>query len=57
LACPTGAIVFGDRNDNGSQVSLWMSSKRGYLALEEVNVRSSVTYLMKVTNKDAKFHA
>jgi len=56
-ACPTGAIVFGDRNDNGSQVSLWMSSKRGYLALEEVNVRSSVTYLMKVTNKDAKFHA
>jgi MoCo/4Fe-4S cofactor protein with predicted Tat translocation signal len=56
-ACPTGAIVFGDRNDKESQVSKWMGSHRGYLALEEVNVRSSVTYLMKVINKDDKFNA
>jgi len=56
-ACPTGAIVFGDRNDKDSQVSKWMGSQRGYLALEEVNVRSSVTYLMKVVNKDSKFNA
>jgi molybdopterin-containing oxidoreductase family iron-sulfur binding subunit len=34
-----------------------MGSQRGYLALEEVNVRSSVTYLMKVVNKDSKFNA
>ncbi len=56
-ACPTGAIVFGDRNDKESKVSKWMNSHRGYLALEEVNVRSSVTYLMKVVNKDSKFTA
>lgn len=56
-ACPTGAIVFGDRNDKESVVAQWMASDRGYLALEEVNVRSSVTYLMKVVNKDAKFNA
>jgi molybdopterin-containing oxidoreductase family iron-sulfur binding subunit len=54
-ACPTGAITFGDRNDKESQVAKWMGSARGYLALEEVNVRSSVTYLMKVVNKDKKF--
>jgi MoCo/4Fe-4S cofactor protein with predicted Tat translocation signal len=56
-ACPTGAIQFGDRNDQKSVVTKWMESARGYLALEEVNVRSSVTYLMKVTNKDDKFTA
>jgi molybdopterin-containing oxidoreductase family iron-sulfur binding subunit len=56
-ACPTGAITFGDRNDKESQVAKWMGSHRGYLALEEVNVRSSVTYLMKVVNKDTKFLA
>ena len=50
-SCPTGAIMFGDRNDSKSEISTWMSSARGYLALEEVNVRSSVTYLMKVINK------
>lgn len=51
-SCPTGAIMFGDRNDSNSEISKWMSSARGYLALEEVNVRSSVTYLMKVINRD-----
>lgn len=56
-ACPTGAISFGDRNDKESQIAKWMGSHRGYLALEEVNVRSSVTYLMKVINKVEKFNA
>ncbi|EJF53677.1 Fe-S-cluster-containing hydrogenase subunit [Saprospira grandis DSM 2844] len=54
-ACPTGAIAFGDRNDKESQVLAWMESARGYLALEEVNVRSAVTYLMKVQNTDVNF--
>ncbi len=45
-ACPTGAIQFGDRNDKKSEVTKWMESARGYLALEETNVRSSVTYLI-----------
>lgn len=56
-ACPTGAIVFGDRNDTNSLVHKQMYSQRSYLALEEVNVRSSVFYLMKVMNRDANFNA
>jgi molybdopterin-containing oxidoreductase family iron-sulfur binding subunit len=56
-ACGAGCIAFGDKNDETSKVVKWMNSARGYLALEETNVRPSVTYLMKVTNKDAKFTA
>ena len=55
-ACPTGAIVFGDRNDKNSEVAKLMNTKRAYIPLEETNVGSSVTYLMKVTNKDETFN-
>lgn len=54
-ACSTGAIVFGDMNDPNSQVSKMQSMKRAYIPLEETNVRSSVSYLMKVTNRDENF--
>lgn len=50
-ACPTGAIVFGDRNDTTSKVYKMMNEKRTYIPLEEVNVRSSVHYSMKVVNR------
>lgn len=56
-SCPTGGIVFGDRNDKNSRVAKLMASKVTYIPLEEVNVRSSVHYLMKVTNKDEQFTA
>jgi molybdopterin-containing oxidoreductase family iron-sulfur binding subunit len=56
-ACPTGAIVFGDRNDKNSEVWKLMNTQRAYIPLEETNVGSSVTYLMKVTNKDESFNA
>ena len=56
-ACPTGGIVFGDRNDKDSQVYKLMNSKLTYIPLEEVNVRSSVNYMMKVTNTDEEFTA
>lgn len=51
-ACPTGAIVFGDRNDKKSQVAQWIKSDRTYIPLEETNVRSSVFYTMKVINRN-----
>lgn len=54
-ACPAGAIVFGDRNNAKSEVSGLMKSDLAYIPLEETNVRSSVTYMMKVNNKDDKF--
>jgi MoCo/4Fe-4S cofactor protein with predicted Tat translocation signal len=55
-SCPTGAIVFGDRNDKNSQVLKWMKSDRTYIPLEETNVRSSVFYTMKVINRNEKIN-
>jgi molybdopterin-containing oxidoreductase family iron-sulfur binding subunit len=56
-SCPTGGITFGDDNNKDSEVYKLQRTKRSYVALEEVNVRPSVNYLMKVTNKDDKFLA
>ncbi len=56
-ACPTGAITFGDINNKKAEVSKKFSSPLSYEVLEEVNVRSSVRYSMKVTNKDENFDA
>jgi len=54
-ACPSGAIVFGDMNDPNSEVTKLKATKRAYIPIEETNVRSSVSYLMKVDNKDENF--
>ncbi len=53
-SCPTGAIVFGDMNDGNSEVSKIKRRKTSYIALEETNVRSSVDYQMRITNKKAE---
>lgn len=49
-ACPAGAIVFGDTNDETSQVSQSRRDERGFLVLEDLNVRPQITYLAKVRN-------
>lgn len=54
-SCPTGAIVFGDMNDSNSEVTKLKETKRAYIVIEETNVRSSVSYLMKVNNRDEDF--
>ena len=51
-ACPTGAITFGDLNNKGSELVKKLESPLNYLVLEEINVRSAVTYSAKVINKD-----
>jgi len=51
-ACPTGAIVFGDMNDKESELSKLLDLPTNYYVLEETNVRSSVGYQMKITNKN-----
>lgn len=56
-ACPTGAITFGDVNDKKSAISKKLKSDLNYTALEEINVRSSVTYTMKVNNRDHSLDA
>ena len=54
-SCPTGAIVFGDMNNPNSAVSKLKNTRRAYIPIEETNVRSSVSYLMKVTNREEDF--
>ena len=48
--CPTGAITFGDINNQDSAVSKIRASERGYRLLEYLNVNSRVTYLARIRN-------
>ncbi len=56
-SCPTGAITFGDMNNKKGELSKELKSPLNYIALEEVNLRSSVTYTMKVNNRDEMLDA
>ncbi len=51
-ACPVDAITFGDMNDNASSVHNRKADKRAYMSLEEVGTRPSVSYMVKVRNRD-----
>ena len=55
-SCPTGAITFGDMNHKDSLTEK-LENPLTYIVLEEINVRSSVNYTMKVTNRDAALDA
>lgn len=55
-ACPTGAITFGDMNHK-DLLSEKLENPLTYIVLEEINVRSSVNYTMKVTNRDSALDA
>ncbi len=49
-ACPTGAIVFGDLNDQQSQVAHERRSPRAYQMLAELNIRPRTSYLARIRN-------
>ncbi len=55
--CATGAITFGDQNDKNSLLAKKLASPLNFIALEEINVRSSVNYTMKVNNHDESLDA
>jgi molybdopterin-containing oxidoreductase family iron-sulfur binding subunit len=44
-ACPAKVIVFGDMNDETSEVSRLSRSNRGFRLLEELGTRPRVVYL------------
>ncbi|HKP86496.1 MAG TPA: TAT-variant-translocated molybdopterin oxidoreductase [Blastocatellia bacterium] len=49
-ACPTRAIVFGDKNDSESLVARMKQEERNYEMLAELNTRPRTTYLAAVRN-------
>lgn len=57
-ACPTDAIIFGDLNDKGTEVSKGSkvseraSDPRAYILLEELGTKPNVYYLTKVRNTE-----
>jgi len=53
-ACPTNAIVFGDINDPGSQVSKLKQSPRNYTLLAETNNKPRTSYLALVRNPNSE---
>jgi len=56
-ACPTGAITFGDLNNKKGDLVKKLESPLNFIALEEVNVKSSVNYTIKVNNRDTSLDA
>jgi MoCo/4Fe-4S cofactor protein with predicted Tat translocation signal len=55
-ACPTNAIMFGDANDEKSAVTNWRNDDKNYVLLEEVGVKPTVSYLLKVRNQEEAIH-
>ena len=49
-ACDTGAIVFGDINDEESKVSKLQEDDRTYRMMESLGTRPNVMYQAKITN-------
>ena len=51
--CPSEAIVFGDRSDPGSRVSISSRSERGIRLLDELGTKPRVVYLKRVSRKES----
>lgn len=49
-ACPTQAIIFGDKNDKGSRVAVKQNDPRAYAMLEELNIKPRTLYLTRLRN-------
>lgn len=55
-ACPTNAIMFGDANDENSEITKWRNDDKNYVLLEEVGIKPTVSYLVKVRNQEEEIH-
>jgi molybdopterin-containing oxidoreductase family iron-sulfur binding subunit len=52
MACSTGAIIFGDLNDAEAEVTKLRADERTYFLLEDVGVKPTNSYMVKVRNQD-----
>ena len=50
--CPTGAISFGNINDETSKVHVAKLNDRNYELLQELNIRPRTSYLARLTNNN-----
>jgi MoCo/4Fe-4S cofactor protein with predicted Tat translocation signal len=50
-ACPAYAIVFGDVNEQESEVKTYTEHELAYTVLDELKVRPNVTYITKLRNE------
>lgn len=55
-ACPTGGITFGDLNDTEAAISKSRNDDRNFFLLEDVGIKPTVSYLLKVRNQDEEIH-
>lgn len=57
-ACSTDAIIFGDLNDSESMVSKERNDERSYFLLEDIGIKPTTSYKVKVRNQDEQiiFH-
>lgn len=51
-ACSTDAIIFGDLNDSESLVTKERNDERTYFLLEDVGIKPTTSYKVKVRNQD-----
>ncbi len=57
MACPAGAITFGDQNNKGGDLAAKLKSPLNYIVLEETNVRSSVQYSSIINNANEELNS
>ncbi|MDI1356291.1 MAG: TAT-variant-translocated molybdopterin oxidoreductase [bacterium] len=51
-ACSTNAIIFGDLNDSESVVTKERNDERTYFLLEDIGIKPTTSYKVKVRNQD-----
>lgn len=51
--CPSGAIIFGDKQDKLTEIYKWQQSDRNYSVLGHLNTRPRTSYLSRLRNPNS----